>query len=173
MRTIKSLAFVVILLLGSVGFGEEEAGADLPEMKRLRMNRDCVRINRVRDNFEFLDYRNLVVWAGRRNPYHVQLSSNCQAAGNFVGQVTFQARGGLLCGGPGDYLVMRDAFGRLDRDSFEERCLVRSVRALGEEGLYELMIELDKTPPPPPIPAPEVEVLPADEEAEPAPYNED
>jgi hypothetical protein len=173
MRIIQSLAFLVIFLWGSAGFTEQEAGAELPKMKRPRMNHNCVRINRIRGEYEFLDSSNLVVWAGRRHPYHIQLSASCQAAKNWVGQLSFRARGGLLCGGAGDYIVMRDAFGlgtrdafgRAERDSFDDRCLVRRVRALGEEGLYELMIELNKTPPPPPIPPPEVEVLPSDAEA--------
>ena len=116
-------------------------------MKQPRVNSDCIRINRIRDNYEFIDYNNMVVWTGRRNPYHVELSRGCQFTRDvaFMAELTFHGRAGLLCGGAGEFVMIRDPIPRRTRRTLlEDRCRIRNVTALGEEGLYELMIELER-----------------------------
>lgn len=136
----------------------DDSQTELPETKLIRGRADCFNISQLRD-FEFLDDRNLVVFERRQRAFHVELFSSCINLQNAFG-LEFRGHVGRVCGTAGDAVVARDLLGR--EDEFERPCLVRRVRALDEEDLYELSIITGKVAPPPPIGAAEIEVVQAD-----------
>jgi len=148
--------FCAVLLVINSGSFAQDTPSELPETQIIRGPKDCFRTHSVRD-YQFLDPQNLIVWApNRRNAFHLELLSSCQYLRDAVG-LAFQSRIGQFCGGAGDYVVAQDILPR--RDEFEQRCMVRRVRALSEEDLYELTIEAGTIAPPPPIGPAEIEVL--------------
>lgn len=142
-----------------------EAQAELPETKLVRgsARTNCFRIDQIR-NFEVLDPRNMLVFAGRRNAYHLELFSSCVNLEKAEG-LAFSGHADRICGAAGDSVSRRDMFGR--EDTFDYECKIRKVRRLDEEGLYELSILLGKVPPPPPIPEAEIEVPESTPETDP------
>jgi hypothetical protein len=142
----------------------DEVPPALPETKILRGKQDCFRISQVRD-FEYLDDRNLIVTAAGRRTYHIELFAGCLNLENAFG-IEFRGHAGRVCGTAGDAVAVRDMLGR--EDEFDQRCMVRRVRLLDEEGLYELSIVAEKVPPPPPLPKAEIELPPEEADSLPA-----
>lgn len=138
----------------------DDTPVDLPETKLQRSQRECVRIDRIRE-YQFLDDLNLIVWApNQRNMYHVELYGGCFEPSNAVG-LRFYDNGSrslrTFCAHSG--FVAQDPLGRNPKLlSDRERCHARRVQALNEQEAYELFVDKGRVAPLPPGPQPEVEV---------------
>ena len=83
-------------------------------------------------NWRALDDRNLIVWAGRRNPHHVQLSMRST---NLRSQETiaFADRDGRICAYGGDAIIINGMM--------PDQISIASVRRLSEGELEEVYIQ--------------------------------
>jgi hypothetical protein len=91
---------------------------------------DCVRTSLISD-WDALDERNLIVYEGRRRPYHVELSQSCLGL-DFATMIAFYDRraDGRICGYGFDRVIV-------DR-TIPEDCGVAAVDELTEEQAEEM-----------------------------------
>jgi hypothetical protein len=109
---------------------------------------DCISQSTIRD-YQVLDDSNLIVTAGGKRKYHVEL--NRRAIGlRSNWKIGFKSPTGRLCSGTGEVLV-DDGFGR------HERISMKSVRSVGPDELNDLLVRFGKK-------VPEFEQAPAEEE---------
>ena len=92
---------------------------------------DCIFARSVSD-WRPLDNRNLIVFAGRRNPYHVQLS-RASTRLRFSDQIAFTDRDGRVCPFGGDSIVINGAM--------PDQISISSIRRLTEGGLEEVYLQ--------------------------------
>lgn len=92
---------------------------------------DCIFARSISD-WRPLDRRNLIVFAGRRNPYHVQLSRQSMRL-SFQQQLGFYDRDGRICPFGGDAVVIDGAI--------PERITISSIRRLSGEQLTEVYMQ--------------------------------
>ena len=104
---------------------------------RVRGN-DCILQSSIRD-YRVLDDRNLIVSAGSRGTYHVELSRRAYGLRSNW-SIGFVAATGRICSGSGEILV-GDGFGR------KETVRISSVRKLGPEELDALLVQYGKKDP--------------------------
>jgi hypothetical protein len=108
---------------------------------------DCISQSTIRD-YQVLDDRNLIVTAGAKRKYHVQLSR--QAFGlRSNWKIGFRSPTGRICSGTGD-VVVNDSFGS------EETIRISSIKAVEPDELNALLVQFGKK-------VPEVERAPAQE----------
>lgn len=124
------------------------AGTTDRESARSVSDEDCFFARSVSD-WRALDDESLVVFAGRRNPYYIELAVACTSL-RFRETIAFSDRDGLICSYGGDAV--------LTEDTVPQRCLIASVRGISEEELEALYVERGIRDLPPPTPEPEVEV---------------
>ena len=109
---------------------------------------DCISQSTIRD-YQVLDDRNLIVTAGAKRKYHVQLSR--QAFGlRSNWKIGFRSPTGRICSGTGD-VVIRDSFG--DSESIQ----ISSIKEANPDELNALLVQFGKK-------VPEVEQAPANED---------
>jgi hypothetical protein len=109
---------------------------------------DCISQSTIRD-YHVLDDRNLIVTAGAKRKYHVQLSR--QALGlRSNWKIGFRSPTGRICTGTGD-VVVNDSFGS------EETIRISSIKEVEPDELNALLVQFGKK-------VPEVERAPAQEE---------
>ncbi len=114
---------------------------------------DCFRTSLARD-FRYLDDRNLIVFAPRGVPYHVQLMGPCFGLRRQIA-IGISSRSDRICGFAGDAILVDGPM--------IERCPVLGVTRLDDEGLRALIEQFE--PDGAPEGAVEVEI-PAAEDAE-------
>lgn len=128
MRIFHALVGVTaILALGAcASTGRNEA--EFAGGPALGSDTDCFFARSVSD-WRRLDNRNLIVFTGRRNPYHVQLSMRSM---NMRSQesIAFSDRDGRICPYGGDSII----FG----GSMPERISISSIRRLDEGSLEDV-----------------------------------
>lgn len=90
---------------------------------------DCFTVSRARD-FRYLDSRNLVVFAPRRQAYHLELSGACMSLRGQT-SIGLRSRSDRMCGFAGDAVVTDD--------QPAQRCPVLSVQRLDEDALQALL----------------------------------
>ena len=109
---------------------------------------DCISQSTIRD-YQVLDDRNLIVTAGAKRKYHVQLSR--QAFGlRSNWKIGFRSPTGRICSGTGD-VVVDDSFG--DKETIR----ILSIKEVATDELNALLVQFGKK-------VPEVEQAPAEEE---------
>ena len=123
-----------------------ESAADRGEPR----GRDCISQSSIRD-YQVLDESNLIVTAGGRRKYHVQLTRRAFGLRSSW-KVGFRSPTGMICSGSGEVIV-EDGFGSM------ERIHMSSIRELSEEDVNELLVRFGKK-------EPEVEQAPAQEQVE-------
>jgi hypothetical protein len=86
-----------------------------------------------------LDRRNLLVYAPRNTPYHVEIMSS---AGNirFADALAFNSRDNRICSFGGDSVIFGDG-------SMPNDVSITGVYRLGERGLHELLVAFGKAEP--------------------------
>lgn len=94
-------------------------------------NDDCFFARAVTD-WRPLDNRNLIVFTGRRSPYHVQLSMRSTSL-RFRDQIAFTDRDGRICPYGGDSIVVNGAM--------PDRISIASIRRLTEGELEEVYLQ--------------------------------
>ena len=92
---------------------------------------DCFFARSISD-WRPLDNRNLIVFAGRRNPYHVQLSMPTRNL-RFRDQIAFTDRDGRICPFGGDAIVINGIM--------PDRISIASIRRLTEGELEEVYMQ--------------------------------
>lgn len=124
---------------------------------------DCFFARNVRD-FEVLKEDTLVVYVGsQRCAYEVELDGIfCDLT--VAPAIQFEDLDGRICANDRSY-VNAGIFGGLEPD---ERCRIREVKPLTDDGLIELYVENDAIPPPPPVSPGQVEVGEQEAVTEPA-----
>lgn len=119
--------------------------------------RDCISQSSIRD-YQILDDSNLIVRAGAKRYYHVELFRRAYGMRSSW-LIGFKSFAGHVCGGSGDVIV-DDGFGR------RESIGIRSIRELTPEEKDELLVafgkkepEFEQTPEAEPVDGAEVEEL--------------
>ena len=112
--------------------------------------RDCISQSTIRD-YQVLDDSNLIVTAGAKRKYHVELSRRAFGLRSNW-QIGFKSPTGRACAGTGEVIV-DDGFGR------RESIRLSSVRLIHPDELDELLVRYGKK-------APEFEQAAAQEEVE-------
>jgi hypothetical protein len=109
---------------------------------------DCISQSTIRD-YQVLDDRNLIVTAGAKRKYHVQLSR--QAFGlRSNWKIGFRSPTGSVCSGMGD-VVVDDSFGS------KETIQISSIKEVEADELNALLVQFGKK-------VPDIERAPAQEE---------
>jgi len=93
---------------------------------------DCI-FGRTISDWSALDDRNLIVFAGRRNPYHVELVRSAFGLSRDF-SIGIYDRDGRLCPYGGDAIVVRGG-------GLPDRVTIASIRQLTEEELELLYVE--------------------------------
>ena len=96
---------------------------------------DCISQSTIRD-YQVLDDRNLIVTAGAKRKYHVQLSRNAFGLRSNW-KIGFRSPTGRICSGTGD-VVVGDSFGS------KETIQISSIKALGPDKLDALLVQFGK-----------------------------
>lgn len=109
---------------------------------------DCISQSTIRD-YQVLDDGNLIVTAGAKRKYHVQLSRKAFGLRSNW-KLGFRSPTGRICSGTGD-VVVDDSFGS------KETIRISSVKEVEVDELNSLLIQFGKK-------APEVKRAPAQEE---------
>ena len=137
MRIIHALAGIsAILTLGacaSTGGNEAEFASN----PAFGSENDCFFARAVSD-WRALDNRNLLVFTGRRSPYHVELSTPSR---NLRSQETiaFSDRNGRICPFGGDAVIVGGPF--------PDRLTISSIRRLSEGELEDVYLQFGVTRP--------------------------
>lgn len=92
---------------------------------------DCF-LARIVTDWRPLDNRNLVVFTGRRSPYHVELSMPTRNL-RFRDSIAFTDRDGRICPYGGDSIVINGAM--------PDRITISSIRRLSEGELEEIYMQ--------------------------------
>jgi len=100
--------------------------------------RDCISQSSIRD-YQVLDDSNLIVSAGGKRKYHVQLSRRAMGLRSHW-QIGFRSPTGRICGGMGEVIV-GDGFGRT------EAIRTTSIRQVDEDQLDGLLVRFGKKDP--------------------------
>lgn len=131
MRIIHALAGIAaILTLGAcASTGGNEA--ELAGAPAFGSDNDCFFARAVSD-WRALDDRNLIVFTGRRSPYHVELSSSSTRLRSQE-TIAFSDRSGRICPFGGDAVIMGGPF--------PERLTISSIRRLSEGELEEVYLQ--------------------------------
>jgi hypothetical protein len=119
-----------ILALGacaSTGGSEAEFGSE----PAFGSDNDCF-LARLVSDWRPLDNRNLIVFAGRRNPYHVQLSRPTTRL-RFQDAIAFTDRDGRICPYGGDAIVINGVM--------PDRITIASIRRLSEGDLENVYMQ--------------------------------
>ena len=141
-----------LLLACAAGSGApvDEAAAAAPR------GSDCISQGTVRD-YHVLDDRNLVVTAGARQRYHVQLATRATGLRTTM-RIGFVARGGLICPGSASLLV--------DDGLRPDEVRIYSIRRLSAEEYDAILVrngmkepDREHTPPPEEVKGAELEEL--------------
>jgi hypothetical protein len=140
--------FVILVISSSLvacaSSGDHYESAGDPVTTR---GHDCISQSTIRD-YQVLDDRNLIVTAGAKRKYHVQLSR--QAFGlRSNWKIGFRSPTGRICSGTGD-VVVNDSFGS------EETIRISSIKEVEPDELNALLVQFGKK-------VPEVERAPAQE----------
>jgi len=109
---------------------------------------DCISQSTIRD-YQVLDDRNLIVTAGAKRQYHVELSRRAFGLRSNW-QIGFRSPTGRVCSGSGEVIV-DDGFGR------KESISMSSIRQIDPAELDELLVRFGKKDP-------DIEQTPAQEE---------
>jgi len=109
---------------------------------------NCISQSTIRD-YQVLDDSNLIVTAGAKRKYHVELSRRAFGLRSNW-QIGFKSPTGRLCSGSGEVIV-DDGFGRV------ESITMSSIRQVGSYELDELLVRFGKK-------EPDVEQAPAQNE---------
>lgn len=109
---------------------------------------DCISQSTIRD-YQVLDDKNLVVTAGGKRKYHIQLSRKAFGLRSNW-KIGFRSPTGRICSGTSD-VVVDDSFGS------KETIQISSIREVGPDELNVLLIQFGKK-------VPEVERAPTQEE---------
>jgi hypothetical protein len=118
------LALMIQSCAGSAGRANE-----LATERSVTVGTDCFFVSQARD-FRNLDDRNLIVFAPRNQPFHVELASGCFGLrGSSI--IALRSRTDRMCGFGGDAVVVDGAL--------PERCPVLGVTRLDEDGLRLLL----------------------------------
>jgi hypothetical protein len=96
---------------------------------------DCISQSTIRD-YQVLDDRNLIVTAGAKRKYHVQLSRNAFGLRSNW-KIGFRSPTGRICSGTGD-VVVGDSFGS------KETIQISSIKAFGPDELDALLVQFGK-----------------------------
>jgi hypothetical protein len=96
---------------------------------------DCISQSTIRD-YHVLDDRNLIVTAGAKRKYHVQLSRNAFGLRSNW-KIGFRSPTGRICSGTGD-VVVGDSFGS------KETIQISSIKAFGPDELDALLVQFGK-----------------------------
>lgn len=126
--------FSCVLLACAAAQDEYESAGD---PVRTRGN-DCILQSSIRD-YQTLDDRNLIVSAGSRGDYHLELSRRAIGLRSNW-SIGFVSPTGRICAGSGEILV-DDGFGR------KEAIRLSSVRQLNEDELDALLVQFGKKDP--------------------------
>ena len=146
-RIIKQFVILVISssLVACASSGDRYESAGDPVTTR---GHDCISQSTIRD-YQVLNDRNLIVTAGAKRKYHVQLSR--QAFGlRSNWKIGFRSPTGRICSGMGD-VVVDDSFGS------KETIQISSIKEVEPDELNALLVQFGKK-------VPEVERAPAQEE---------
>jgi len=145
--TIKQLVIIVISssLVACASSGDRYESAGDPVTTR---GHDCISQSTIRD-YQVLDDRNLIVTAGAKRKYHVQLSRSAFGLRSNW-KIGFRSPTGRICPGTGD-VVVDDSFGS------KETIQISSITEFEQDELSALLVQFGKK-------VPEVERAPAQEE---------
>ena len=157
MKIFTKQLFITIISSSILTIASPESGAQDPDEVVRERGRDCISQSSIRD-YQILDDRNLIVRAGVKRYYHVELYRRAYGMrGSW--SIGFKSFGGRVCGGSGD-VVVADGFGR------KESIGIRSIRELAAEERDELLVafgkkepEFEQTPEAEPVEGAEVEEL--------------
>lgn len=129
------------MLLSSCALGACAASTDSYESAgdpvKVRGN-DCIFQSSIRD-YQVLDDKNLIVSAGSRGKYHVELSRRAFGLRSNW-SIGFVTTGNTICSGSGE-LIVDDGFGR------KETIRLSSVRKLTPDELEMLLVQFGKKVP--------------------------
>lgn len=134
---IKQIVTIVISsgLVACASSGDRYESAGDPVTTR---GHDCISQSTIRD-YQVLDDRNLIVTAGAKRKYHVQLSR--QAFGlRSNWKIGFRSPAGRICSGTGD-VVVDDSFGS------KETIQISSIREVEADQLNALLVQFGKKVP--------------------------
>ncbi len=134
---IKQIVTIVISsgLVACAASGDRYESAGDPVTTR---GHDCISQSTIRD-YQVLDDRNLIVTAGAKRKYHVQLSR--QAFGlRSNWKIGFRSPAGRICSGTGD-VVVDDSFGS------KETIQISSIREVEADQLNALLVQFGKKVP--------------------------
>jgi uncharacterized protein DUF6491 len=146
---IKSIVITVSLciLTGCASSGDgHESAAQTPASR----SHDCISQSTIRD-YQVLDDSNLIVTAGAKRQYHVQLSRRAFGLRSNW-KIGFKSPTGRICSGTGEVIV-DDGFGR------KESIYTSSITQVDPDQLDELLIRFGKKDP-------EFEQAPAQDEVD-------
>lgn len=101
-------------------------------------SQDCILQSSIRD-YQVLDDSNLVIRAGAKRQYHVELTRRAYGLRSSW-NIGFRSPTGRLCGGFGDVIV-DDGFDRT------EAIRIRSIRALDADQLDDILVKYGKKEP--------------------------
>lgn len=135
------------VILGCATAGDEYESAGDPVASR---GNDCILQSTIRD-YQVLDDRNLIVTAGAKRTYHVELTRRAYGLRSNW-SIGFKTPAGRVCSGFSEVIV-DDGFGR------KEAIPLRSVREVGPDELEAILIQYGKK-------VPEEQEAPAAEEVE-------
>ena len=122
-------------LVGCASSGDGYESAGDPVTQR---GHDCISQSSIRD-YQVLDDRNLIVTAGAKRKYHVELMRRADGLRSNW-RIAFKSPMGHICSGSGD-LVVRDGFDRL------ESIPIRSIRLLEPDEIDDLLVRFGKKVP--------------------------
>ena len=126
MRSLIALLGIAVAL--SVGACASTASSTSAGGTAFQNFNDCFFANTITD-WRPLDNMNLVVFTGRRQPYHVQLAMRSMSL-RFEDRIAFTDRDGRICPFGGDSIVVNGAL--------RERIPIASIRRLTEGQLEDL-----------------------------------
>ena len=134
---IKQLFTLVLsgILLGCASPGDGYESAGDPAESR---SHDCIFQSSIRD-YQVLDDRNLVVSAGAKRKYHVELTRRAYGLRSNW-SIGFYSPTGRICAGFSEVIV-DDGFGR------KEKIKLRSVREISPDELEALLVRFGKKDP--------------------------